>query len=106
MPTHGRIASPRARAPNPMRARPVRALFVLQPKVDCIFNPRLVEDFNGAPYNRGSKLVQPNRSNDQMYDRDMPLMSAHALASPSGLVEIIAFVLCTIQQLLQSVARQ
>ena len=41
-----------------------------------------------------------------MYDRDMPLMSAHALASPSGLVEIIAFVLCTIQQPLQSVARQ
>src|SRR4051794_38721231 len=41
-----------------------------------------------------------------MYDRDMPLMRAHALASPAGLVEVIAFVLCTIQQPLQSVGRQ
>lgn len=41
-----------------------------------------------------------------MYDRDMPLMRAHALASPAGLVDVIAFVLCTIQQPLQSVGRQ
>jgi hypothetical protein len=41
-----------------------------------------------------------------MYDRDMPLMKAHALASPSGLVDVVAFVLCTIQQPLQSVGRQ
>ena len=41
-----------------------------------------------------------------MYDRDMPLMRAHALASPEGLVDVVAFVLCTIQQPLQSVKRQ
>ena len=41
-----------------------------------------------------------------MYDRDMPLMQAHALASPDGLVDVVGFVLCTIQQPLQSVARQ
>ena len=41
-----------------------------------------------------------------MFDRDMPQMRAHALRSPDGLVDIIAFVLCTIQQPLQSVARQ
>jgi hypothetical protein len=41
-----------------------------------------------------------------MFDRDMPLMKAHALASPAGLVDVIAFVLCTIRQPLQSVAAQ
>jgi hypothetical protein len=41
-----------------------------------------------------------------MYDRDMPLMRDHALASPDGLVDVITFVLCTIQQQLQSVANQ
>ena len=41
-----------------------------------------------------------------MYDRDMPLMKAHALNDPDGLVDVIGFVLCTIQQPLQSVARQ
>ena len=41
-----------------------------------------------------------------MYDRDMPIMRAHALASPDGLVDVVGFVLCTIQQPLQSVARQ
>lgn len=41
-----------------------------------------------------------------MYDRDMPIMRDHALASPSGLVDVIAFVLCTIQQPLQLVDRQ
>lgn len=41
-----------------------------------------------------------------MYDRDMPLMRSHALASPDGLVDVISFVLCTIQQPLQSVANQ
>ena len=41
-----------------------------------------------------------------MYDRDMPMMQAHALASADGLVDVISFVLCTIQQPLQSVARQ
>lgn len=41
-----------------------------------------------------------------MYDRDMPRMRAHALASPDGLTDVIGFVLCTIQQPLQSVARQ
>ena len=40
------------------------------------------------------------------YDRDVPLMKAHALASPEGLTDVITFVLCTIQQPLQSVARQ
>jgi hypothetical protein len=41
-----------------------------------------------------------------MYDRDVPLMKAHALASPQGLTDVIAFVLATIQQPLQSVANQ
>lgn len=41
-----------------------------------------------------------------MYDRDMPLMRDHALASPEGLTDVIAFVLCTIRQPLQSVKRQ
>lgn len=41
-----------------------------------------------------------------MYDRDMPAMRAHALASPSGLTDVITFVLCTIQQPLQSVRNQ
>jgi hypothetical protein len=41
-----------------------------------------------------------------MYDRDMPLMRAHALASPSGFVDVVAFVLSTIQQPLQSVGNQ
>lgn len=41
-----------------------------------------------------------------MFDRDMPLLRAHALSCPQGLVDVIAFVLCTIQQPLQSVAKQ
>jgi hypothetical protein len=36
----------------------------------------------------------------------MPLMRAHALASPQGLVDVIGFVLSTIQQPLQSVKAQ
>lgn len=41
-----------------------------------------------------------------MYDRDMPLMRQHALASPSGLVSVVGFVLCTIQQPLSGVKNQ
>lgn len=41
-----------------------------------------------------------------MFDRDMPLMRDHALSKPEGLVDVITFVLCTIQQPLQSVANQ
>jgi hypothetical protein len=41
-----------------------------------------------------------------MYNRDMPLLRAHALSSPAGLVDVIAFVLSTIQQPLASCARQ
>jgi hypothetical protein len=41
-----------------------------------------------------------------MFDRDMPLMRAHAFRSANGLVDVIAFVLCTIRQPLQSVAAQ
>lgn len=41
-----------------------------------------------------------------MYDRDMPKMRQHALASPDGLADVVGFVLCTIQQPLQSVANQ
>jgi hypothetical protein len=41
-----------------------------------------------------------------MYQRDMPLMRAHALASPEGLTDVIAFVLCTIRQPLQTVKEQ
>jgi hypothetical protein len=38
-----------------------------------------------------------------MYDRDMPVMRAHALASPQGLTDTITFVLCTIQMPFQRV---
>jgi hypothetical protein len=41
-----------------------------------------------------------------MYDRDMPIMRAHALASTDGFTDVVAFVLCTIQQPLRSVANQ
>jgi len=41
-----------------------------------------------------------------MYDRDMPVMAKHGWSSPDGLVDIVAFVLCTIQQPLQSVGNQ
>lgn len=41
-----------------------------------------------------------------MYDRDMPAMREIALSSPEGLTRVIAFVLATIQQPLQSVANQ
>lgn len=41
-----------------------------------------------------------------MYDRDMPRMRNHALSSPRGLCDIVAFVLCTIRQPLQSVSNQ
>lgn len=41
-----------------------------------------------------------------MYSRDMPAMRAHALASPSGLTDVVTFVLCTIQMPLQSVKNQ
>ena len=41
-----------------------------------------------------------------MYSRDMPLMRNHALASPEGLTDVVTFVLCTIQQPLQSVKNQ
>jgi hypothetical protein len=40
------------------------------------------------------------------YDRDMPIMRDHAINSPEGLTDIITFVLCTIQQPLQSVSAQ
>ena len=50
--------------------------------------------------------VNPNEGIWTMYDRDMPLMRSHALASPSGFVDVVSFVLCTIQQPLQSVSRQ
>lgn len=33
-----------------------------------------------------------------MYDRDMPLIRAHALASPDGLADVITFTLLTIRQ--------
>lgn len=41
-----------------------------------------------------------------MYDRDMPIMRYHALNSPSGLTDVIGFVLCTIQMPLQGVKNQ
>ena len=41
-----------------------------------------------------------------MYDRDMPAMRAHALASPERFTDVVAFVLCTIRQPLQTVAGQ
>lgn len=40
-----------------------------------------------------------------MYDRDVPRLRKHALASPSGLSDVITFVLLTIQQPLQQVGR-
>src|SRR5215831_2176816 len=50
--------------------------------------------------------IVDNERINTVYSRDMPLMRDHALASPEGLTEVIAFVLCTIQQPLQSVKRQ
>ena len=41
-----------------------------------------------------------------MYDTDMPVIRAHGLASPEGLVDVITFCLLTIRQPLQQVARQ
>ena len=41
-----------------------------------------------------------------MYDRDMPAMREIALSEPAGLTRVIAFVLATIQQPLQSVQNQ
>lgn len=41
-----------------------------------------------------------------MYDRDMPLVRAHAEASPAGLADVITFVLLTIQQPFHMVGRQ
>jgi hypothetical protein len=40
-----------------------------------------------------------------MYNRDMPLIKAHALASKYGLTDVITFVLLTIQQPFQGVVR-
>jgi len=41
-----------------------------------------------------------------MYDRDMPVLRDHALRGPSGLTDVITFVLLTIQQPLQQIAHQ
>src|SRR5262245_10639138 len=41
-----------------------------------------------------------------MFIRDMPKMRDHALSSPEGLTDIVAFVLCTIQQQFQTVKSQ
>lgn len=41
-----------------------------------------------------------------MYDRDMPLMRAHALASDQGFCDVIAFVLATIRQPFSRVGAQ
>jgi hypothetical protein len=41
-----------------------------------------------------------------MYAEDQPLMAAHGLSSPDGLVDVITFVLCTIKQKLNLVGRQ
>lgn len=41
-----------------------------------------------------------------MYDRDMPKLAAHGLASPEGFVDVVTFVLLTIQQPLSRVREQ
>lgn len=41
-----------------------------------------------------------------MYDKHVPIIRAHALASPQGLTDLITFVLLTIQQQFPTVARQ
>lgn len=41
-----------------------------------------------------------------MYDRDAAAIARHAHASPDGLMDVIEFTLCTIQQPLQSVRAQ
>lgn len=41
-----------------------------------------------------------------MYTRDVSAISAHALGTPQGLMDVIEFVLCTIQQPLQQVLPQ
>lgn len=41
-----------------------------------------------------------------MYERDCPKIARHALASPNGFVDVVAFVLCTIRQPFGRVAVQ
>lgn len=41
-----------------------------------------------------------------MYDRDMPLLAAHGLASPEGFADVVTFVLLTIQQPLANIRAQ
>lgn len=41
-----------------------------------------------------------------MYTEDVARIAAHAKASPEGLADVLEFVLCTIQQPLQSIERQ
>lgn len=41
-----------------------------------------------------------------MYNRDMPLMARHGMSSEQGFADVVTFVLCTIQQPLQSVGNQ
>lgn len=41
-----------------------------------------------------------------MYDRDMPRLAKHGLASPAGFADVVTFVLLTIQQPLIGVAHQ
>lgn len=41
-----------------------------------------------------------------MYERDMPLIRDHALASPQGLADVITFVILTIRQPFQQMQRQ
>jgi hypothetical protein len=48
----------------------------------------------------------PKHEEKTMYDRDALAIAAHAKASAEGLMDVIEFTLCTIQQPLQQVLRQ
>lgn len=41
-----------------------------------------------------------------MFNRDATAIATHAIASPAGLLDVVVFTLCTIQQPLQQVAMQ
>lgn len=68
-----------------------------------------VAKYSLAAYTRGAsyaKILCYQYVRCTMYNRDMPVMAKHGLSSPDGLVDIVTFVLCTIQQPLQQVGNQ
>ncbi len=74
-----------------LQARPSRAAAAPLPQ-----GKRSVEQRLPGRRPRVAMVRLPPFWSSPMYDRNMPAMRAYALASPQGLIEVIAFVLCTI----------